>query len=68
MAKLREWVGRNMAMFRRAAHVCEAVTLLLVVAMGGGVAGYSLAIWQAREAMIEQRADHLAEIERMQET
>ncbi|CAG9172350.1 hypothetical protein CURE108131_23255 [Cupriavidus respiraculi] len=68
MSKVREWVERNRAAFLRAAHLCEAVSLVLLIAVGGGVAGYSIALWQAREAMIEQRADHLAEIERMQET
>ncbi|MFC4431390.1 hypothetical protein [Cupriavidus respiraculi] len=44
------------------------MTLVLVLAMGGAVGGYALAQWQAQEAVIQLRADHVAEIERMQRT
>lgn len=57
---------RNKATFRRVAHVTEAIALIAVVAMGGAAGGYALAQWQGQEALVQQRADHLAEIERLQ--
>lgn len=68
MGKVREWVSRHRATFRRVAHATEAITILLVIAMGGGVAGYALAQWQARDVIVQMRADHAAEIERLQGT
>lgn len=68
MGKLRDWVSRHRATFRRVAHATEAITILLVIAMGGGVAGYALAQWQARDVIVQMRTDHAAEIERLQGT
>lgn len=68
MGKLRDWVSRHRATFRRVAHATEAITIMLVIAMGGGVAGYALAQWQARDVIVQMRADHAAEIERLQGT
>lgn len=68
MAKLRDWVSRHRATFRRVAHATEVITILLVIAMGGGVAGYALAQWQAHDVIVQMRTDHAAEIERLQGT
>lgn len=68
MGKLREWLGRYRSNFRRAAHMLETITLVLVIAMGGAVGGYALAQWQAQELIVQMRVDHAAEIERLQGT
>ena len=68
MGKLRDWVSRHHATFRRVAHMTEAITLVLVIAMGGAVAGYSTALWRMQEEVVQLRADHVAEIERLQRT
>lgn len=68
MGKLRDWVSRHHATFRRVAHMTEAITLVLFIAMGGAVAGYSTALWRMQEEVVQLRADHVAEIERLQRT
>ncbi|MCG5259722.1 hypothetical protein EM868_22650 [Cupriavidus gilardii] len=68
MGKLRDWVSRHRATFRRVAHATEAVTLVLVIATGGAVGGYALAQWQARDVIVQMRTDHAAEMERLQGT
>lgn len=50
------------------AHALQAVTIVLVIAMGGGVGGYALAQCQARDVIVQMRSDHAAEIERLQGT
>ncbi len=68
MAKVRDWIASHRETFRRVAHALEAVTIVLVIAMGGGVGGYALAQWQARDVIVQMRSDHAAEIERLQGT
>lgn len=68
MAKVREWLDRHRAQFRRVAHMTETVTLVLVIAMGGAAGGYWFAQWQVRDLVVQLRTDHVAEIERMQAT
>lgn len=68
MAKVRDWIASHRETFRRVAHALEAVTIVLVIAMGGGVGGYALAQWQARDVIVQMRTDHAAEIERLQGT
>jgi predicted PurR-regulated permease PerM len=68
MKRVRDWLARHRDTFRRVAHVLEAITLVLVIAMGGAVGGYALAQWQARDVFVQMRADHAAEIERLQGT
>ncbi|WP_456281579.1 hypothetical protein M1D55_19240 [Cupriavidus sp. JZ107] len=68
MGKLRDWVSRHRATFRRVAHATEALTLVAVIATGGAVGGYALAQWQARDVIVQMRTDHAAEIERLQAT
>lgn len=66
MEKVREWMRRHKATFYRVAHVTEAISLVLLIALGGAVGGFMYAEWRAHDVMVQERADHLAEIDRLQ--
>lgn len=68
MAKVRDWLDRHRAQFRRIADRTGTVSMVLVIAMGGAAGGYWIAQWQARDLFVQMRADHVAEIERLQST
>lgn len=68
MASLREWVRGRRAYFAKIGHAIEGITVILLIALGAGAVGYGIAQSQARETIVEERANHQAEIERLQRT
>lgn len=66
MPRVAEWIRRHQETFRRVAHMVEAVTLMSLMVGGGVGAGYAISQWHALDVMAERRADHQAEIERLQ--
>lgn len=67
MGSIRDWVDCHRATFRRVAHMLEAVTLMAMMVGGGAGAGYFACQWQFGALMAQQRADHQAEVQRLQE-
>jgi len=61
-----DWLRGHGDRFRRIAHAVEGFLLLVLIAGGGALAGYSIAALRADDVLALQRADHQAEIGRLQ--
>lgn len=68
MATLREWLAGRRVMLAKFVAAVEGIITILAIATGGGACGYFFAQYQMRTFMLEERADHVAEIERLQRT
>lgn len=68
MTTLRNWLSERRAMMVKFAHAVEGLITIALIAMGAGASGYFFAQYQMRAFVLEERADHVAEIERLQRT
>lgn len=68
MAKLYDWLKSRASALRRIGHAVEGLTVIGFFALGSGAAGYFFAQSQMRDDMVRERAEHLAEIDRLQKT
>ena len=53
-------------MFQKIGHAIEGMLTIALIALGGGASGYFFAQYQMRTFLIDERANHVAELERMQ--
>jgi len=60
------WFAIHRERLRRIVRGCEVLLLLILIAGGGATAGYSVAELRADDDLADLRADHQAEIDRLQ--
>jgi hypothetical protein len=68
MKPIKDYYDRSKATLHKIGHVVEAVTLICVICTGGFVVGQWYATENYKEALTQQRLDHIAELERLQKT
>lgn len=67
MIRIRNFIFAHKAGMRKIVHALQLLVIVAVLSGSGAVGGYWLAANQAKDDRLAQRADHLAEIARLQE-
>lgn len=68
MGKAIDWIKGKRHRLVMVGQALEGIVIVLLQWLGAGAVGYFIAQAQVRNFVIEERADHLAEIQRLQET